>query len=502
MTGYQEILTDPSYAGQIITFTFPHIGVVGTNEEDIETVNLAASAGARGAILHAAIGEASNHRATRRLDEWLRARGIIGLTGVDTRALTAMIRESGMPNAVIAHNPEGAFDRAALLAEAAAWPGMDGMDLVPAVTTAQRFDWDETSWTPQRGYGRRERADFRVVAVDYGIKRNILRLLSDCGCEVTVMPATATAQEILALKPDGVFLSNGPGDPAETGKYAVPTIKALLETRVPVFGICLGHQMLGLAVGARTVKMPQGHHGADHPVKDFTTDKVEIVSMNHEFAVDPATLPANAEANSRLAVRRLELRHRAHRSAGVLSAIPPRSLAGAARQPLPVPPLRRPDGRGEGGGGALASHPASVSASPRMKATQAEICETATNSSGLWACSIEPGPQTMVGRPAAWKCPASVAKETAPSALERVSLSASDAAGLLASAASAGTSTSMVVSIVGPADEAGQARQRDLVDKCLHPRRRLGRRARPAGRETPNGTRTRARGCCAPRRRG
>ena len=296
MTGYEEILTDPSYAGQIITFTFPHIGVVGVNEEDIETVNLAASAGALGAIFHAEIGEASNYRATRRLDDWLRARGIIGLTGVDTRALTAMIRETGMPNAVIAHDPSGEFDRAALTAEAKAWPGMNGLDLVPQVTTAQRFDWDETSWKPDRGYGRREgAADYRVVAVDYGIKRNILRLLSDCGCAVTVVPATATADEILALKPDGVFLSNGPGDPAETGKYAVPTIKALLDARVPLFGICLGHQMLGLAVGARTMKMPQGHHGANHPVKDFTTNKVEIVSMNHGFAIDPATLPANVE---------------------------------------------------------------------------------------------------------------------------------------------------------------------------------------------------------------
>ena len=293
MTGYEEILTDPSYAGQIITFTFPHIGVVGTNEEDIETVNLAASAGARGAIFRAEIGEASNYRATRRLDDWLAARGIIGLTGVDTRALTAAIRRSGMPNAVIAHRPDGRFDRAALAAEAVAWPGIDGMDLVPSVTSAQRYDWDQTSWTLERGYGTRQRADYRVVAVDYGIKRNILRLLSDYGCAATVAPATASAEDILALKPDGVFLSNGPGDPAETGKYAVPTIRALLETRIPLFGICLGHQMLGLAVGGRTIKMPQGHHGANHPVKDFTTGKVEIVSMNHGFAVDAASLPAN-----------------------------------------------------------------------------------------------------------------------------------------------------------------------------------------------------------------
>jgi carbamoyl-phosphate synthase small subunit len=294
MTGYEEILTDPSYAGQIVTFTFPHIGVVGTNEEDIEAVNLA-NAGARGVILRAAIDEPSNFRATRRLDAWLKARGIIGISGLDTRALTARIRRLGMPNAVIAHDPSGQFDRAALLEKAKAFPGIDGMDLVPEVGATQRFDWDETSWTLGQGYGRREAARWRVVAIDYGVKRNILRLLADLGCEVTVVPATATAEEILALKPDGVFLSNGPGDPAETGRYAVPTIQQLLETRTPLFGICLGHQMLGLALGARTLKMPQGHHGANHPVKDFTTGKVEIVSMNHGFAVDPDTLPANAE---------------------------------------------------------------------------------------------------------------------------------------------------------------------------------------------------------------
>jgi carbamoyl-phosphate synthase small subunit len=294
MTGYEEILTDPSYAGQIITFTFPHIGIVGTNEDDIETVNLAASAGARGAILRADVTDPSNFRATRRLDAWLAARGIIGLTGIDTRALTAMIRTDGMPNAVIAHDPSGEFDRAALAAEAKAFPGIDGMDLVPSVTSAQRYDWDQTSWTLGTGYGTRGEARYRVVAVDYGVKRNILRLLSDAGCAVTVVPATTSAEEILALKPDGVFLSNGPGDPAETGKYAVPTIKTLLAAKIPLFGICLGHQMLGLAVGARTMKMPQGHHGANHPVKDFITGKVEIVSMNHGFAVDASSLPANA----------------------------------------------------------------------------------------------------------------------------------------------------------------------------------------------------------------
>jgi carbamoyl-phosphate synthase small subunit len=294
MTGYQEILTDPSYAGQIVTFTFPHIGVVGTNDEDIETVNLANTGGARGVILRAEIDEASNFRAARRLDAWLKARGIIGVYGVDTRALTSRIRRLGMPNAVIAHDPEGRFDRAALLAKARAFPGIDGMDLVPEVGATQRFDWDQTSWTLERGYGRRESEAYRVVAIDYGIKRNILRLLADQGCAVTVVPATTTADEILALRPDGVFLSNGPGDPAETGRYAVPTIQGLLRSKTPLFGICLGHQMLGLAIGARTVKMPQGHHGANHPVKDFTTGKVEIVSMNHGFAIDAATLPSNA----------------------------------------------------------------------------------------------------------------------------------------------------------------------------------------------------------------
>jgi carbamoyl-phosphate synthase small subunit len=294
MTGYEEILTDPSYAGQIVTFTFPHIGNVGTNEEDIETVNMAASTGMRGVVMHARITDPSNHRATRHFDQWLKARGIVALCGVDTRALTALIRESGMPNAVIAHNPDGSFDLDALKREAAEWPGIDGMDLVPEVTTAQRFDWDETAWLPGRGYGHQTAPKKKVVAIDYGIKRNILRLLADAGCAVTVLPATATSQDILALKPDGVFLSNGPGDPAETGKYAAPVIRDLLEKKVPTFGICLGHQMMALAIGAKTVKMHQGHHGANHPVKDFTTNKVEIVSMNHGFAVDPSTLPENA----------------------------------------------------------------------------------------------------------------------------------------------------------------------------------------------------------------
>jgi carbamoyl-phosphate synthase small subunit len=295
MTGYQEILTDQSYTGQIITFTFPHIGNVGTNEEDVETANLAAASGVRGLVVHAPITGPASHRATRHFDQWLKNRGIIGLAGVDTRALTSRIREKGMPNAVIAHAPDGIFDRHALKAKAAQWPNVEGMDLVPAVTTHQRFDWDETSWQPEQGYGRQTAPHYNVVAIDYGIKRNILRLLADVGCAVTVVPATASAEEILALKPDGVFLSNGPGDPAATGEYAVPVIQNLLEKKIPTFGICLGHQMMALAIGAKTMKMHQGHHGANHPVMDFTTNKVEIVSMNHGFAVDTGTLPAAAK---------------------------------------------------------------------------------------------------------------------------------------------------------------------------------------------------------------
>src|SRR5438876_9282886 len=295
MTGYEEILTDPSYAGQIITFTFPHIGNVGTNEQDIETVNLAATPGARGVILRTAITEPSSYRATRHLDQWLKSRGIIGLCGIDTRALTGRIREKGMPNAVIAHEPSGKFDLAALKAEARAWPGLVGMDLVPMVTSGQRFTWDEMPWEWGKGYGRQTMPEFHVVAIDYGVKRNILRLLADVGCKVTVVPAKTSADDIFALKPDGVFLSNGPGDPAATGEYAVPVIKKLIDSGTPTFGICLGHQMLGIAVGGKTMKMHQGHHGANHPVKDLTTGKVEITSMNHGFAVDKETLPKNVE---------------------------------------------------------------------------------------------------------------------------------------------------------------------------------------------------------------
>ncbi len=295
MTGYEEILTDPSYAGQIITFTFPHIGNVGTNEQDIETVNMAATPGARGVVLQSPITAPSNYRATRHLGQWLKARGVIGLSGIDTRALTGLIRSKGMPNAVIAHEPSGKFDLAALQKEARDWPGLVGMDLVPMVTSGQRFTWDETAWVWETGYGRQDEPQFHVVAIDYGIKRNILRLLAGSGCKVTVVPAKTSAADIMALKPDGVFLSNGPGDPAATGEYAVPVIRQLVDSGTPTFGICLGHQMLGIALGGKTMKMHQGHHGANHPVKDLTTGKVEITSMNHGFAVDKDSLPKNVE---------------------------------------------------------------------------------------------------------------------------------------------------------------------------------------------------------------
>jgi carbamoyl-phosphate synthase small subunit len=291
MTGYQEVLTDPSYAGQIVTFTFPHVGNVGTNDEDIETVNLAASAGVVGCIVKEPITEPANYRSARHFDKWLKARGIIGLSGIDTRALTARIREKGMPNGVIAHSAKGKFDIAKLKKMAAAWSGLVGLDLAKEVSLTQRMEWDETLWDWEKGYQRADGGAFKVVAVDYGLKRNILRCLTSAGCDVTVVPATTTAEDILAMKPDGVFLSNGPGDPAATGEYAVPEIKKLVASGKPLFGICLGHQMLGIALGARTMKMHQGHHGANHPVKDFTTNKVEIVSMNHGFAVARDSLP-------------------------------------------------------------------------------------------------------------------------------------------------------------------------------------------------------------------
>ncbi|MGR9191091.1 glutamine-hydrolyzing carbamoyl-phosphate synthase small subunit [Rhizobium leguminosarum] len=297
LTGYEEILTDPSYLGQIVTFTFPHIGNIGTNDEDIEDLTPAARHGAVGVIFKADITDPSNYRAAKHLDQWLKARGVIGLCGIDTRALTAWIRENGAPNAVIAHDPNGVFDIETLKAEAKAWSGLEGLDLAKIASSGQSSQWTETPWVWNEGYGelKATEAKYHVVCLDYGVKRNILRLFAGLGCKVTVVPAATSAEDVLAMQPDGIFLSNGPGDPAATGEYAVPVIKALVKTDIPVFGICLGHQMLGLALGAKTEKMHQGHHGANHPVKDHTTGKVEIVSMNHGFAVDSKSLPDGVE---------------------------------------------------------------------------------------------------------------------------------------------------------------------------------------------------------------
>jgi carbamoyl-phosphate synthase small subunit len=296
MTGYQEILTDPSYAGQIITFTFPHIGNIGANPDDIETTNLAATSGVRGCVLRINITDPSNYRALQHFDAWLKSRGIVGICGIDTRALTVRIREKGMPNAVIVNEPSALFDLDALTAQARDWPGIEGMDLARDVTVGQSYRWEEGgTWRWNEGYGHSDPSDFHVVAIDYGMKRNILRCLVTAGCSVTVMPATATAEDVLARNPDGIFLSNGPGDPAAMSDYAVPAIRQLVDAGKPVFGICLGHQLLALALGAKTHKMHQGHHGANHPVKDFTTGKVEITSMNHGFTVDKGTLPDGVE---------------------------------------------------------------------------------------------------------------------------------------------------------------------------------------------------------------
>ncbi len=287
MTGYQETLTDPSYAGQIITFTFPHIGNVGVNAEDMESAGVRA----RGLVIKQDITEPSNWRALERLDNWLKARGVAGISGVDTRALTVRIRDLGAPHGLICFPGNGVFDIPALVNAAAAWPGLEGMDLAKDVTCARPYTWNESAWVLGQGYGKQTNPRFKVVAVDYGAKRNILRCLAQVGCAVTVVPATTTAAEILAYQPDGVFLSNGPGDPAATGIYAVPAIQGVMAAGIPIFGICLGHQLLALALGARTYKLPRGHRGANQPVKDLATGKVEITSQNHGFAVDEASLP-------------------------------------------------------------------------------------------------------------------------------------------------------------------------------------------------------------------
>jgi carbamoyl-phosphate synthase small subunit len=291
VTGYQEIVTDPSYAGQIITFTFPHIGNVGANREDVEATTPAV----RGLVLRAPITEPASYRATQSLDAWLRLRGLIGISGVDTRRLTRRIRDFGPPNGVIAHDPERRLDIPSLHARARTWPGLEGMDLAKDVTCRQTYEWDETVWDRERGYGLQQSPRYHVVAVDYGAKRNILRVLAGHACRVTVVPATASTQDIMRHRPDGIFLSNGPGDPAATGAYAAPVLRDLIDSGRPIFGICLGHQLLALALGGRTHKMARGHRGANHPVKDLQTGKVEITSQNHGFVVDPESLPENVE---------------------------------------------------------------------------------------------------------------------------------------------------------------------------------------------------------------
>ncbi len=293
MTGYQEILTDPSYAAQIITFTFPHIGNVGVNADDVENASPAAAIAARGAVFRASVTSPSSYRAQLDLGAWLRRRGIIAIAGIDTRALTSRIREHGMPHGVIAHSPSGVFDVEALAARAKTWPGLDGRDLAKEVTTQQSYTHDETGWIWPDGYGAQNGRGPQIVVIDYGVKRNILRRLASEGCRVKVVTATASYADIMQNKPDGVVLSNGPGDPAATAQYAAPVIRKLIENKVPLLGICLGHQILALAAGAKTKKMTQGHHGANHPVKDIATGKVEIVSMNHGFTVDSASLPDN-----------------------------------------------------------------------------------------------------------------------------------------------------------------------------------------------------------------
>ena len=292
MTGYQEIMTDPSYAAQIVTFTFPHIGNVGANYEDVEADNPFAL----GCVVRQDVTQPSNFRAASGFADWMRANGRIGLSGVDTRALTRKIRTQGAPNGVIAHREDGQFDVEALLATARAWPGLEGMDLAKDVSCRQTHRWEGGLWSLGAGYAERphDEALPHVVAIDYGAKRNIFRNLADAGARVTVLPAAASFEEVMAHRPDGFFLSNGPGDPAATGEYAVPLIQKVLETGKPLFGICLGHQLLGLAVGARTSRMHQGHRGANHPVKRLADGRVEITSMNHGFAVEGASLPANA----------------------------------------------------------------------------------------------------------------------------------------------------------------------------------------------------------------
>ncbi|MDD2704639.1 MAG: glutamine-hydrolyzing carbamoyl-phosphate synthase small subunit [Acidocella sp.] len=290
LTGYQETLTDPSYAGQIITFTFPHIGNVGTNAEDMEAARIFA----RGLVVKEDATAPSNYRSTDDLRDWLKKMGIPGIAGVDTRALTLRIRDLGAPNAVLAYPEDGKFDLAALAAMAAKWSGLEGLDLAKEVSCTQSYEWTGGTWSWEHGFAAPE-AVRTVVAVDFGAKRNILRSLASAGCKVIVVPAQTSTEDILRHKPDGVFLSNGPGDPAATAAYAVPAIQGVMAAGVPIFGICLGHQLLATALGGKTYKLERGHRGANQPVKDLTTGRVEITSQNHGFAVDEKSLPEGVD---------------------------------------------------------------------------------------------------------------------------------------------------------------------------------------------------------------
>ena len=291
MTGYQEILTDPSYAGQIITFTFPHIGNVGTNDEDIES----RPPTCRGLVLREDITPSANWRSRGSLDQWLNDRNLIGIAGVDTRRLVSRIRDRGAPKGCLAFAPDGHYDLAHLQRAAAQWPGLEGMDLTGEVSCAERYEWMETAWSIESGYGQVQSPNRHVVCVDYGAKRNILRCLAGVGCRITVVPARTSAASILALRPNGIFLANGPGDPSATSRFAVPVVRELLASGLPIFGICLGHQLLALALGARTVKMHLGHRGGNHPVQELASGRVQITSQNHGFVVDRGSLPAELE---------------------------------------------------------------------------------------------------------------------------------------------------------------------------------------------------------------
>jgi carbamoyl-phosphate synthase small subunit len=291
MTGYQEIMTDPSYAGQIITFTFPHIGNTGTNGDDVETIQPAAL----GMIVRNDVTQPSNWRQDSHLHSWLKQHGLPGISGIDTRALTRTIRDNGAPKGVLCHRADGQFDLPALQKLVTDWPGLKGMDLASEVSTKKDFTWSTGSFDLETNSAPDRKEGLHVVAMDFGCKQNILRCLVDAGCIVDVVSASASADDILARKPDGIFLANGPGDPAATAEFAVPEIKKLIDSNVPIFGICIGHQLLALAMGGSTGKMARGHRGANHPVRDLTTGQIEITSQNHGFCVDPDSLPENVE---------------------------------------------------------------------------------------------------------------------------------------------------------------------------------------------------------------